>query len=179
MNYPSVTQVLGVYADFTGVKPEVLAHAAARGTAVHAACHAHITGLWVPPLDDEVQPYFDSFRRWADAMVTAVHAAERRMVDDVNGYTGQPDLSCTLRGDSISEITVVDYKTPSTKSRLWAAQLAAYGNLCAVTIGEPKRLASLRLKRDGGRAIFDEYTRSHQDLAAFLAALTAYKWFKG
>jgi len=176
MALPSVTQVLGVYADFSRIKPEVLAHAAARGTAVHAACAAHAQGLWVPDLEPELTGYFQSFARWFDAMVVDVVGVELEVAHKALGYQGHLDLAVMLKGGH--GVTIIDLKTPATKNRLWAAQLAAYKeafNACHVLTVQ--RVASLRLKRDGSPAIFDEYTNSHQDFAAFVAALTAYKWF--
>jgi hypothetical protein len=175
---PSVTQAIGPFADFSRVSPAVLDAAAARGTAVHEAAAAHAQGLWVPPLPEELAGYFNSFRRWFDATVVEVIGVELEVKDEALGYIGHLDLAAVLKGDDV--ITIIDYKTPATKNKLWAAQLAAYLHAFQSTPWpwDANRIASLRLKKDGGRAIFDEYTNSHQDFAAFVAALTAYKWFK-
>ncbi len=177
MSLPSVTQVLSPFSDFSGVRPEVLEHAAARGTKVHAVCAAYAQGLWVPKLDPEVQPYFDSFRRWFDAMVDGeANGVELEVISKAHGYVGHLDLAVSIRGDE--GVSIIDIKTPATKNRLWSAQLAAYRVAYEEHWGRAAiRVASLRLKKDGSRAIFDEYTTSAQDFAAFLSALNAYRWF--
>lgn len=177
MKFPSVTRVLGVFADFSRIPPHVLNHAAARGTKVHAACSAIAKGLWCPPQEPEVQPYVDSFRRWFDRYVESVSAVEVELVDEKLGFCGHPDLICRIKGDKWDELTVVDLKTPATKNRLWSAQLAAYRHLAETEIDPPKRTASLRLRKDGSRALFDEYEDQARDLAAFLSALNAVRWF--
>ena len=134
----------------------------------------------MPRLDDEVQPFFDSFRRWADAMVDEVLWCEGRLTHGTYRYTGKPDLICIMRGDSLP--TVVDFKTPVAKGPLWAAQLAAYRELWLDNSDhDDARCASLRIRREpGARAIFDEYSGadSARDFQAFLHALYAYRWFK-
>lgn len=171
----SVTQVLSVFADFSRVKPEVLAHAAARGTEVHKACAAYAQGLWIPSLGDEAEPYFQSFKRWFDTMVEEVGPVEAEFIDEALGVKGHPDLPCLIRGDKLW--TLIDLKTPATKSRLWAAQLGAYRHLMENAGYKIGRVASLRLKKDGSRAIFDEYPLAARDFEAFYHALQAARWF--
>ncbi len=173
---PSVTEVLGVFADFSQVPEDVLAHAAARGTRVHAACAAILEGLWAPPPEPEWAGYVESFRAWLP-VVAEVVLVEAELVDEAIGYCGHPDLICRLRGDR--GLTVVDLKTPAVKSKLWAAQLAAYKRLAEANGHAPiDRVGTLRLKANGSPPIFDEFQHSERDFAAFLSALNAYRWFR-
>lgn len=167
----SVTRALAPFADFGAVRPDVLDAAAARGTEVHRACAAYALGAWAP-LAGENQGYLDSFATWFDICVERVVSVEQEYADKVHGYVGHPDIVLVMRGDE--DETVIDLKTPVTKNRLWAAQIAAYMRLTGA-----KRGGSLRLKRDGSRAIFDEYTATAADYAAFLSALNAARWFGG
>lgn len=177
MKYPSVTEILGVYADFSRVPEDVLRNAALRGTAVHQACAAIAQGLWVPSLPDDAAPYVQSFKAWLP-LVDTFYAVEQEITDPTYGYVGHPDLIVRLNGEEFAR--VVDLKTPVTKNRLWAAQIAAYNNLATQILpgGLPiKRSGTLRLSPHGKLPKYDEYRDSAQDFHAFLCALTAYKYF--
>ena len=172
---PSVTQVLGLYQDFSGIRPDVLARAAERGTAVHRICSALVQGLWVPSIPEECRGYIESFRLWMPYIEETV-LVEKELVDKKLGYRGRPDWIGRIRGDKT--LTVLDWKTPLAKGRLWQAQLAAYGHLAEVNLGPIGRIASLRLKPDGKKPILDDYRRDPHDMAAFVSALNAYRYFK-
>lgn len=170
---PTVTQILGVYADFSQVKPDVLEAACDRGTAVHRYCHLYAVGEYaMVPVGFE--GYCSSFRTWFDEMVVEVIAAEVELIDPILGYVGHPDLIAVLKGDK--QPTVTDYKTPTTHGKLWAAQCAAYMKLAERW--NPCRCASVRLRADGGRALFKDYSTSDQDFQAFKLALWSYQYFK-
>jgi len=175
MTLPTVTQVLSLFTDFSGIRPEVLAHAAERGTRVHRACAAIVQGLWIPSLDDEAAGYVRSFETWFP-VVEEVVLSEEELVDPDLGFRGHPDLICRIKGDQ--RLTLIDFKTPVTKQPLWRAQLSAYRHLAHRESYDVERIASLRLKADGKRPILDEYTHAGGDLQAFLGALTAYRFFK-
>lgn len=173
---PHVTAVLAPYADFSRVPKAVLEHAAARGSQVHGACAAIVRGLWVPPLPEDAQGYIKSFRRWWPC-VSEVALCEQTLTDPDYGFAGRPDLVCRIEGDE--HWTVVDWKTPAAKNKLWRAQLAAYNHLVCKAGHTTGRVGSLRLKANGGPPIFDQYQHSNIDFAGFLAALTAYRHFGG
>lgn len=172
---PSVTQVLGVYADFSKIRPDVLAHAATRGSEVHRICGAIALGAWVPSIPDECAGYVESFRAWLP-YVTKFVVIEQRMRDETAGYHGQPDIICTMRGSDA--LVLCDLKTPAAKNSLWRVQLAAYWALSRTNGYAVERTFSLRLRRDGGFPILNEYQRQDRDYAVFLAALTAYRNLK-
>jgi len=102
---------------------------------------------------------------------------EIELIDGELGFAGHPDLICTIKGDTKS--TLVDLKTPLAESPIWKPQLAAYRHLALRAGYDIGRVGSLRLKPDGGRAIFTEYTDEKADFAAFLNALMIAKYFKG
>lgn len=172
----SVTRVLAPYTDFSKVPLVILKHAAKRGSRVHAACAAEARGLFVAPLDDECQPYFDSFCQWFEQCVEQVIAVEVEYVHRF-GFIGHPDLVCIIKGDETP--TVIDLKTPRALNRLWAAQLAAYVKLVQDNGIPAKRAATLRLKPNGGFPLLDEYTLIPDDWAGFLNAFYAHTYFKG
>ena len=174
---PTVTQVLEPFTDFSAVPPEVLEYAAERGTRVHGYCAAIASGLWIPGgIDDECAGYVASFRRWF-SFVDEVHAVELRLHDDTMGFSGQSDLIVTLNGDKA--LSLWDLKSPITEGRTWCAQVAAYRHLATEHGFRIARQGSIRLKRDGCAPIVKEYSGSYdRDFAAFIAALTAWKYFK-
>jgi len=178
---PSVTQVLGCFSDFSWIRPEVLEHAADRGTRVHRAIASHLLGLWSPPLDKEAQPYFDSFRRWADIMVVDVLFVEQELVCDCFGYKGHIDAGLTLNGEQ-GAATIIDWKTPVTEARTWKGQVAAYWHLAEKHADTPltiNRCASIMLSPVGRPAKMREYTANISPyFNAFIGALQAYKFFK-
>ena len=180
--YPSITQILGLYSDFSMIRPQVLETASLRGTEVHAICAAIAKKVWVPEIPSDCAGYVLSFQNWFETHVKDVLLVEEELIDTVHGFLGHPDLVVLLRDDSR---LLVDLKTPATKSKLWSAQLAAYkylakegarpdGTRAALQID---RVGSLRLRPNGNPPIFDQYQDSALDFAAFLAALSAYRYF--
>lgn len=179
MRLPSVTEVLSVYQDFSAVSSERLQVAANRGTEVHRICAAIAKGLWwASEIPEGQRGYIQSFERWFDVAVDQVIFVEERLDCTCYGYYGHPDLIAVLRGDLGA--TVIDLKTPITEGAVWRGQVAAYRHLAECSgLGLPiERQVSLMLSPKGKSAKFKEYTANKEDLAAFLAALTAYRYFK-
>ena len=180
-NLISVTQALSVYSDFSKISPHVLEHATARGTEVHRICAAIAKGLWVPRIPAECAGYVESFRGWFKAIVEEVIFVEREFVCTCYQYVGHPDLGVVIRGDN--GITIPDIKTPVTAQKTWAGQNSAYWHLVEEHGGYDFpiiRSGSLMLNPEGKTARLKEYTEnSAADFNAFLAALTAYRYFKG
>jgi len=173
MTIPTVTQLIAPYVDSIWFLPE---HAE-RGQLVHAACLSHIQGLWVPPLLSEYQPYFDSFKKWADIAIDKVLLVEERLTDPVLGFSGRPDLICIIRGDEFP--TLIDLKTSQAEQRSWAIQIAAYRHLALVDREiNTVRGISVRLKADGGKAICMDYPKNYKnELNIFLGLLNAHRFF--
>jgi len=92
MQHPSVTTVLSPFTDFSEIRPDILAAAAARGSRVHAACAAHVNGLWADCfLLQEEKGYFKSFLDWSSRAVSEFRAVEMELADPKLGYMGHPD----------------------------------------------------------------------------------------
>jgi len=172
--WPSVTQVLSVYSDFSKIDPRTLEAAAARGTEVHKVCAAIAKGLF-PVVPEAIQGYVVSFRRWFEN-VEEVLLVEKRLEDLTFMYHGTPDVVLRLRGDSAPRL--IDLKTPATLGKLWAAQVAAYERLFYVHTGlNSQHSGTLRLRPDGRPPIFDESRHKESDFSGFLCALGAYRHF--
>lgn len=174
--FPSVTEVLSPWSDFSHVPPGVLQAASERGTAVHNACFAYAQGLPQISIRPDVAPYVESFIRWFDRVVDYVILCEQRITDERFGYHGEPDL---LVMSKHQEVILIDVKTPVTKIKPWRVQLAAYKNLCEKFLDmKIHRVGSLRLSPEGKTPRMDYYDYSAQDFNVFLSALNSYRFFK-
>ena len=178
MRVPSVTEVLSVYQDFSAVSPERLHAAANRGTEVHRVCASIAKGLWWPyEIPEDQRGYVESFERWISAAVAQVFLIEQRLECRCHGYTGTPDLVVLIKGDTGP--SVIDLKSPVTESPTWKGQLAAYAHLLeCIGNGPISRAGALMLSPKGKMAKLKEYRNSKEDFAAYLAALTAFRYFK-
>lgn len=175
MDLISVTRPLSVFFDASQIPAAVLEYAQTRGTEVHRACAAYARGLPVL-IANGAYPYFESFRNWFDRYVKRALFIEDEFADPVYRIKGHPDIVCELTD---GRIVVVDYKTPALESPTWRAQLAAYCYLVAPVVGCMPGGMALKLSGEGGAARAINYTYQAEDLAAFVAALTAYRYFKG
>lgn len=170
--YPSVTQILKPYIDTEWFTPE---HAK-RGTTVHAACEAHLSGLFMMPLPPEYQPYFDSFRKWVDQVVDRVVLSEERLVDSARGYCGKPDAILVIKGDDTNSLW--DWKTSQAYQPWWLLQGSAYRSLAKVNGIETSRGGSVRLKKDGSGCLIDMWPDNpSKDMNIFTGLLNAHNFF--
>lgn len=181
-NYPSVTQIIsycnqGAFASVPDVKLQL---AQERGIDVHALAASHALGMWLPEIPPQYEGYVKSATEWFERSVKAVIKVEEQLVDPKLGFTGTPDLIVRMKGDP--DLTVVDWKTPKALSKTWRLQLAAYRHLAEIACQgySIRRVASLRIREDGGPAIFDGYSRTlFSDLNIFLGLLNYFKYMEG
>jgi len=173
----SVTQALSPFIDWSGISPERLEHAGQRGTKIHSYIAAYLLGLWLPKMDLECQGYFDSFRYFADARIDQVIAVEREVTCNCYGYIGHLDFVGSLKGEI--GVAVLDWKSPIIEGKTWCAQLSAYRHAYECEEGKEivTRVGSIMLDPNGKPAKMIDYKESIADFAAFVAALTAVKYF--
>lgn len=175
----SVTQVLSPYFNVKGKIPQGrIEDGVVRGNAVHKFSTSTALKEWYPkPMLYE--GYCDSFLWWFENCVEEVLLVERRLEDGILGFFGHPDFILKLKGNKFP--CVIDLKTPATKQRAWRMQIASYTHL-AIKNGFGPDLdmgGSLRLKEDGGHPKFDQYDFQYGDFAAFLSALSVYRFLNG
>lgn len=177
-DFPSVTQILepqsGI-AELKRRKPEVLEAAAERGTLVHGYCQGIAEGF--PPLEirPDLEGYVRSFQQWF-VNVEHVEHTELRLMDMQNGFHGQFDIVCRLRGDK--GLSLWDFKTPEAAQKTWPCQVAAYRHLAKIAGIRTIRGGSVRLRKDGAMPIIGDYTASaHRDWALFVSCLNVYNAF--
>jgi hypothetical protein len=171
-----VTKVLEPYSNFDNVLSWVLENAQARGTMVHSACFAYAQRIWIPPLPEEYEGYALSFSKWFDRYVKEVIDIEPHLVDEDLQLVGHPDF-ILIMSDGVW--TLPDLKTAAMPQKSWRGQMAAYRYLASKKWPKIERAGTLRLKRDGGPALFDPYMFHDEDWAAFCYALFARRYFLG
>jgi hypothetical protein len=179
MRLPSVTEIIRPFSDFSHIPPDILEAACARGNAVHRLCALYSLSLWIDEVPPEYAGYFQSFQRWFDKYVLDVHLVETRVTDTALGFTGEPDLVVTIKGDVGRSL--IDLKTPQVGSPSWRIQLAAYRHLVDQNVPRITRVFALRPRPDGKMPTIPpdyEYTSTvHRDFQIFLSALNCFRYF--
>jgi len=100
--FPSVTEILqavGLAPDLSMVKPEVLAWASARGTALHRAIELHAKGtLDANSLHEEIKGALAGYLKFVQDSGHEAVASELELVDDKRwGIMGHPDRVGTIK----------------------------------------------------------------------------------
>ena len=170
---PSVTDIIRPYINSDWFTEE----SSKRGSAVHASCAAYLLKLYAPPLQDEYRGYFESFKRWADAVIEDVILVEKRLIDEKLAFCGKPDMVVKLKGDK--GFSLPDIKTGQATLRAWQIQSAAYRHLARVNGIETSRGFPIRLKEDGSGIlpIIDYSKNIQKDFNVFQGLLNSYKFF--
>lgn len=152
---PSVTQILQLSGaiSYVGIRPEVLSHAATRGTLVHEAAAMYDRGIDVETqceIPEEIVPYFAAWKDFVREFdfIAEQDEIERPRVVTVAGfeYAMTPDAIGTMRGVP----TVIERKCTAAPHKSWGLQLAAYeaGAKRPAGYRNYKRVA-VQLKPDG------------------------------
>lgn len=167
---PGVTTILKPITDFSAVPPQVLAAAAAFGTAVHSACELDDLGeLDEGQLDPALVPYLEAWRKFsADHAVQWSHI-EASVYHPVFRYAGTLDRFGLVKGLN----TVVDIKSSAQLYPSVGPQLAAYANALPAGATAVKRMA-VQLKADGTYTA-KEYA-DPTDWPLFCSLLTVRTW---
>jgi hypothetical protein len=177
-NFIRVTNIANLFTDFTSIPADVLAAAAKRGKDVHRLCEAYLSGLIVSGYPAAYEGYLDSFKTWAKDNIVEIFEMETRRYCQTHMITGQIDLLVKLK--DIDGLTLVDLKTSSAKHRSWDIQLGGYRYLLRET--EPTNFVSnamtLRLRKDGSKAIPNMVDSLAQAESIFFSALHCYKFLK-
>lgn len=161
--------------EYSGINLEVLANAALRGEKVHAYCVAYAKGMWLPELEEECQPYFDSFKQWYDQYVDHLCLAETRLYCNQKKITGRFDLIVVLK--QRNQIALVDLKSSANPSKSWPIQLAAYEYLLKVNNYDIDIAMNLHLKKNGkgGTSIVPHDLSESWEI--FQSCLNVYNYF--
>jgi hypothetical protein len=142
---PGVTGILRPLCNFDFVKPDVLAAAAAFGTAVHRTCELADRGILdEAALDPELAPYLAQWRKFC-----ADHGAEWEWIEaplyhQTMRYAGTVDRIGRVKG----ERCVLDIKTSASLYPMVGPQTAAYARAYDPISGAALRRYGLRLEPD-------------------------------
>lgn|SRR5690606_19103913 len=157
---------------FSGLKhiyPEIVAHAAARGTKVHKICEGIVLDLGEIGVDDETSGYVESFKKWYNDQADIIEI-EKRFWDDDLQITGQIDfIANTSEGTA-----VIDLKTSYNPSKTWPIQGAAYAYLAKKAAYNIKKIYFIHLNKYGKSPHLYEYP---VDDELFLSVLRTYNHF--
>ena len=176
--FPSVTEILqavGLAPDLSMVKPDVLAWASARGTALHRAIELHTKGtLDYDSLHPEIIPALKAYLDFVHDSGHEAIASELELVHPTWGFMGHPDRVGTLA--KLEDLVLIDWKmTASFSTNYVRHQLAGYKILYnAVHPDRPVRKTfGLHLKKDGRYTLHDVTDAEAEQ--AFLAAVVVHK----
>lgn len=177
--FPSVTEILqdvGLAPDLSAVKPEVLAWASARGTALHRAIELHAKGtLDVDSLHPEIAGALKGYLKFVDDSGHEAVASEIELIDDKQwGIMGHPDRVGTLRG--LEGLALIDWKfTSGFATNYVRHQLAGYRILWNLLYPDQpvSKCFGLHLKKDGKYALHNVGDAEAEQ--AFIAAVLVYK----
>lgn len=121
-DYVRVSQVLQPHTDFSHIPPSVLQNKADIGTRTHDAIHDFLLDKF-PVLDEDTEPYFESFHRWYTRMTPLFVETEKRYFDDELMLTGCVDGVIELIPN---KPTLIDFKTSVSESPTWIMQAHLY-----------------------------------------------------
>lgn len=173
-----VTEVLEPYNGLGNIDPIILANAADRGDRVHNFCELYANGMLFQEVDFDCVPYVESFVKWFDSTVEEVISVEERFFCEELKITGALDMSAVLKGDKTP--TIIDFKTPVSKSKTWNLQLAAYRYLYNKNKDrKADRRIVLQLPKKGGDAKVHEFTEHENELHIYFGILEGYRYFNG
>jgi hypothetical protein len=173
MEYPTVTEVLKLFVDFSRIPENVLNLAAARGTLVHGVCCAHALGVpWLQEVPEEYSGYIESFKRWFSLQVVEVVLAEKRLYHPTYKYSGKLDLIVTMKTEGL---VLVDLKTPVALNKIWRWQIAGYVDLAWANKYKVKKGGTLQLSPEGKPAKMVWSADHNRDFVFFLSCLNIHR----
>lgn len=121
---PSVTQVLQLITDYSGIPAKVLENARDRGVRVHRVTELDDEGtLDQESVDPEDQPYLEAWRRFKAEFGVVVLESEKRVYSQQLGYAGTLDrvIATADRGEWL-----IDVKATHEIKATVGPQTAAY-----------------------------------------------------
>jgi hypothetical protein len=175
--YPRVSEILEPYSSMSlaNVPKVSLENAAMRGTILHTYCTAYARGDFIPPLNEDYKPYYNSFVQWYDEKVEELIFSETRLYHDDLQYCGQPDLIVRLF-DSSSTV-LIDIKSSYKIYQTHPVQLAAYMDLSNINGLHCDKGIILKLNKEGKIAREYDYEDCNKYYKIFLQAVSLYDYF--
>ena len=145
--YDRVSACLYFISGLGKIDPQVLDHAARRGSATHLYCASIASGMGCPGYGEwagKIDGYIASFELWAQGKKFL--PTPDRLYSDEYMITGEID---GLYEDTDGKIVLYDLKTPERESKTWKLQLAAYNQILFENGIHPDRLEIIKLDKKG------------------------------
>ena len=177
-NLPRVSTILRVLDDsYEGVPQAALEKAAERGEHLHRLCLSYLAsldGLCEAPVEvrADYAPAYLAFVKWVTDNQVSPIAVEQGAASLKYGFRGTPDALVTYGPHAIR--TLLDLKFTATILRTNRVQVQAYWRLDLYEDAE--RVLLLHIKPLTGEVKAHKVTKNPQDWAAFLNALSVWKW---
>jgi len=92
-----VTEILEKYVNRTNIPDWRWEAAGDRGSRLHTCTANYLRKIWIPSVDPDVEPYFDSFVAWAREMIIEVVFVEKEFICPIYGIIGHPDCGAILK----------------------------------------------------------------------------------
>jgi hypothetical protein len=176
--YPSVTTILksvGLTADFSMVKPDVLEYKRRLGEEVHRVIELDLQDD-LAEYDPVLEPYISAWRKFRDDLKIELIETETPIFSAKYGYAGKLDLLARFNGN---EEGLFDFKTSvSVDIKSVGPQLKAYDNGYREWRGlidkKPYKCFAVQLMDDGKYKLYS--CTNSNDLNVFLYALQINNW---
>lgn len=176
--YPRVSTILKILDDHYGAVPDgLLAKASERGERLHRLCLSYLAsldGLCGEPSEirsEDAAAYF-SFRQWVERSQVKPIAIEESSVSTLHQYQGTPDALVMYGPDQIP--TLIDLKFTASILRINRVQVQAYHKLDLYA--EAKQLMLIHIAPKDGALKQETLKQDARDFAAFLNALSVWRW---
>lgn len=175
---PRVSTILRILEDsYSGVPQTSLDAAAERGTQLHRLCLTYLASLdgvheaQIPTPHYE-KPY-QAFVKWCTDNAVLVVAVEERSENTQFGFCGTPDALVIIKGEEV----LIDLKFTASILRINKVQLRAYWKLEHYKTA--KRAQLIHINPVTGDLKIHSIAKHTADYAAFLNALSVWKWRQG
>lgn len=172
---PRVSTILRILSDaYSGVPQAALEKAAERGTQLHQLCLTYLVSLDgvhdAPAVEPVYEPAYRAFVKWCDDNAVLVVAVEERSHNTLCGYTGTPDALVIIKGEEV----LIDLKFTASILRMNKVQIQAYWKLEHYKTA--KRAMLIHIGPVTGEIKVHTIKKDQRDYAAFLNALSVWKW---
>ena len=162
---------------YQGVPQSVLDTAAERGEALHRLCLSYLAsldGLCPAPvyIEKEYRAAYEKFVDWCTVNDVRPIAVEQEGVNTLNGFRGHPDALVLFGPQKI--LVLIDLKFTAALLRINRVQVQAYWRLDLFKDAE--RVMLIHIKPLTGELKVHPIKKNPSDWAAFLNALSVWKW---
>jgi hypothetical protein len=169
---PSVTQVIRIASDHSGIPAHVLEFARNRGIAVDEACGLYdMDDLDESVLHSDLVPYLDAWKAFKKDFCPEMVEIQQALYHPILGLAGTPDRRCIIGSRSRKRKTILDIKATAQIEKTVQLQLSGYNLLCNDWADD---LLCVRLQKTGEYEI--QYFKP--DHASFLSFFGVYKWMR-